>query len=162
MSGRELRGVPAAPGIAVGVVRQLAAIAPSGERVALEHRAGELDRARGALEQAARQLEALAERLAAQGRADDAEIVATGALMGRDPSLEQAVGLFVLEGGLSAPDSIPEASAAQADLLAAISDPAPAAPPDRVGPPGRRASARAWPRAPRAGRPPASPKPVAR
>jgi len=145
MSGRELRGVPAAPGIAVGVVRQLAAIAPSGERVAPEQRAGELERARGALEEAARQLEALAERLAAQGRADDAEIVATGALMGRDPSLDQAVGLFILEGGLSAPDSILEASAAQADLLAAIPDPTLAARADDVRSLGRRAALLAAP-----------------
>src|SRR4051812_8769134 len=151
MSGRELRGVPAAPGIAVGVVRQLAAIAPSGERVAPEHRAAELDRARGALEEAARQLEALAGRLTAQGRADDAEIVATGALMGRDPSLDQAVGLFVLEGGLSAPDSILEASAAQADLLAAIPDPTLAARADDVRSLGRRAALLA---APQRGDPP--------
>src|SRR3954449_10990066 len=99
MTGRELRGEPAAPGIAVGVVRRLAAVAPSGELVAPERRAGERelavavrekvapergaeerDRALAALERAARDLEALAEKLSAEGRPDDAEIVATGAL----------------------------------------------------------------------------------
>src|SRR5438876_2097764 len=113
MPGHELRGVSAAPGIAVGVVRRLEAIGPSGERVAPERRAAELERARAALEQAAGQLEALASKLEAGGRRDDAEIVATGALMARDPSLEQALGLLVLEGGHSAPDAILEACAAQ-------------------------------------------------
>jgi phosphoenolpyruvate-protein kinase (PTS system EI component) len=145
MSGRELRGVPAAPGIAVGVVRQLAAIGPSGEHVAPERREGELGRARAALEQSADQLEALADRLAAQGRADDAEIVATGALMARDPSLDQAIGLFVLEGGLSAPDAILEACATQADLLAGLPDAMLAARADDVRSLGRRAALLAAP-----------------
>src|SRR5438045_2123663 len=76
MSGHELRGEPAAPGIAVGVVRRLAAVGPSGELVAPERRAGERDRALAALERAARDLEALAERLGAEGLgpADVAEL----------------------------------------------------------------------------------------
>src|SRR4051794_14624689 len=122
MVDRELRGVPAAPGIAVGVVRRLEAVASSGRRLIPEARAAELERAREALEAAAEQLDALAARLAADGRADEGEIVATGALMARDPSLEQAVGLLVLEGGHPAPDAIIEACASHADVLAALPD----------------------------------------
>src|SRR5689334_8918476 len=96
MSTRELRGVPAAPGVAVGVVRRLAAVGPSGERVAPEQRAAERDRALGALERAARDLEALADRLTKEGRPDDAEIVSTGALMALDPGLTDAVGRLVV------------------------------------------------------------------
>src|SRR5437764_11746711 len=103
MPERELRGVAAAPGIAVGVARRLAAVAPSGAEVAPQLRAGELDRARAALAQAAEQLDALASRLCGEGRADEAEIVATGALMARDPSLDNVLVSLVLEGGRPAP-----------------------------------------------------------
>jgi multiphosphoryl transfer protein len=146
MSDRELCGVPAAPGVAVGVVRLLAAVGPTGVELPPELRAGELDRARLALEQAADQLDALAQRLEAAGRADDAEIVATGALMARDPSLEQALVPLVLEGGRSAPDAILEACGAHADLLAALSDPMLAARADDVRSLGRRAALLAAPR----------------
>src|SRR6478735_8815436 len=118
MSARELRGVAAAPGVAVGVVRRLAAVAPSGEQIPPERRAAERDRALAALERAARDLEVLAERLTRAGRPDDAEIVATGALMALDPSLTKAVGDAVLTDGRSAADAILEACRAQADTLA--------------------------------------------
>ena len=140
MARRELRGVPAAPGIAVGAVRKLAAIGPSGEQIALEHRAAELERALAAFERAARDLETLAERLTAEGRADDAEIVATGALMARDPSLAQIVGRLVREQGRTAADAILEACRTQADLLAALPDPMLAARADDVRSLGRRAA----------------------
>src|SRR6478609_5179845 len=115
MSARELRGVAAAPGVAVGVVRRLAAVGPSGEEVPPERRAAERDRALAALERAARDLEALAERLTREGRPDDAEIVATGALMALDPSLTKSVGRLVVEEGRSAADAILEACRTQAD-----------------------------------------------
>jgi phosphoenolpyruvate-protein kinase (PTS system EI component) len=137
---RELRGIPAAPGIAVGVVRRLAAVGPSGEEVPLERRAAERDCALAALERAARDLEALAERLTREGRPDDAEIVATGALMALDPSLTQAVGDAVLTDGRSAGDAILEACRAQADTLAALPDPMLAARADDVRSLGRRAA----------------------
>src|SRR5881296_765983 len=98
MSTRELRGIPAAPGVALGVVRRLVAVAPSGELVPTDRRADEHDRALAALEHAARDLEALAERLTADGRPDDAEIVATGAMMALDPSLTDAVGRLAAQG----------------------------------------------------------------
>src|SRR4051794_31580915 len=145
MRDRELRGVPAAPGVAVGVVRRLEAITSSGERVAPELRAAELARARAALEEAAEQLDSLAARLTAAGRADEGEIVATGALMARDPSLEQAVGLLVLEGGHPAPDALFEACATQADVLAALPDAMLAARADDVRSLGRRAALLAVP-----------------
>jgi phosphoenolpyruvate-protein phosphotransferase len=140
MSGRELRGVPAAPGIAVGVVRRLATIGFSGELVAPEQRAAERERALAALERAARDLEALAAKLTADGRADDAEIVATGALMALDPSLTKAVDELVLESGRSASDAILEACRAQADTLAALPDPMLAGRADDVRSLGRRAA----------------------
>jgi len=139
MAARELRGVAAAPGIAVGVVRRLAAVGPSGEEVPPQRRAAERDRALAALERAARDLEALAERLTREGRPDDAEIVSTGALMALDPSLTQAVGDAVLTAGRSAGDAILEACRAQADTLAALPDPMLAARADDVRSLGRRA-----------------------
>jgi phosphoenolpyruvate-protein phosphotransferase len=140
MSGRELRGVPAAPGIAVGVVRRLAVVGPSGDVVASELRAGERERALAALERAARDLEALAEKLAAEGRPDDAEIVATGALMALDPSLTHAVGQLVVADGRTAGDAILEGCRAQADALAALPDPMLAGRADDVRSLGRRAA----------------------
>src|SRR3954447_11150210 len=140
MSGRELRGVPTAPGIAVGVVRRLATIGFSGELVAPEQRAAERERALAALERAARDLEALAAKLTADGRADDAEIVATGALMALDPSLTKAVDELVLESGRSASDAILEACRVQADTLAALPDPMLAGRADDVRSLGRRAA----------------------
>jgi len=140
MAARELRGVPAAPGVAVGVVRRLAAVGPSGEEIPPERRAAERDRALAALERAARDLEALAERLTRAGRPDDAEIVATGALMALDPSLTKAVGHAVLAEGRSAADAILEACRAQADTLAALPDPMLAARADDVRSLGRRAA----------------------
>jgi phosphoenolpyruvate-protein kinase (PTS system EI component) len=140
MSARELRGVAAAPGVAVGVVRLLAAVGPSGEVVPPERRAAERDRALAALERAARDLEALAERLTGEGRPDDAEIVATGALMALDPSLTKAVGNAVLADGRSAADAILEACRAQADTLAALPDAMLAARADDVRSLGRRAA----------------------
>jgi phosphoenolpyruvate-protein phosphotransferase len=140
MSARELRGVPAAPGIAVGVVRVLEAVGPSGELIALEHRAAELERAHAALERASLDLEALADRLRAEGRDDDAEIVETGALMARDPALAQPLRALVLEQGRSAADAILEVCRAQADALAALPDPMLAARADDVRSLGRRAA----------------------
>jgi multiphosphoryl transfer protein len=140
MAARELRGIPAAPGIAVGVVRRLAAPGPSGDEVPRERRAAERDRALAALERAARDLEGLAERLTREGRPDDAEIVATGALMALDPALTRAVGDAVLTDGRSAGDAILEACRAQADVLAALPDAMLAARADDVRSLGRRAA----------------------
>ncbi|MDX6657124.1 MAG: multiphosphoryl transfer protein [Solirubrobacteraceae bacterium] len=136
----ELRGVPAAPGVAVGAVRLLAAPVPTGVRVAPEARAAEFDAARLALEKAAAQLDALAAALTAQGRADEAEIVATGALMALDPGLEKAVEELIGEEGLAAPAALFAACAAQADVLAALDDPMLAARADDVRSLGRRAA----------------------
>src|SRR5919198_738038 len=136
MAERELRGVAAAPGVAVGVVRPLAAVALSGEHVPAERREDERVRALAALEQAAQDLEALAERLGAA----DAEIVMTGALMARDPSLEAAVAALVVEHARTAADAILEGCAAQADRLAAIPDEMLAARADDVRSLGRRAA----------------------
>src|SRR4051794_13707097 len=139
MRMRELHGIPAAPGIAVGVVRRLPALAPTGELVPVDRRAGEHDRALAALQRAARDLEALAERLTGEGRPDDAEIVATGAMMAVDPSLTDAVGGLASE-GRTAGDAILEACRAQAEVLAALPDPMLAGRADDVRSLGRRAA----------------------
>jgi multiphosphoryl transfer protein len=140
MSGQELRGVPASPGVAVGAVRLLAAPAAAGEQVAPERRPAELARALAALAEAATQLEALAARLAQDGRAEEAEIVETGALMARDPALEQAVERHVAGEGLPAAGALMAACGSHADLLAALEDPTLAARADDVRSLGRRSA----------------------
>src|SRR4051812_48061918 len=122
MDGRELRGVPASPGVAVGAVRLLTGAVRGDARVAPPDRPAELQRARSALAGAADELDALAARLAADGRDGEAEIVATGALMALDPGLDQSVARLVADDGLTASDAILTACAEQADLLAGLAD----------------------------------------
>src|SRR5947209_19752882 len=85
---RLLRGAPASPGLAHGAAVRLDPPAAEPDAIVSEERRGaERDRALAALEAAAAELDALAERLAARGRATEADIVATGAPMARDPTL---------------------------------------------------------------------------
>jgi phosphoenolpyruvate-protein kinase (PTS system EI component) len=145
MSDRELRGVPASPGTAVGVARLLAAPEANGARIEPACRPAEIERAHVALEAAAAQLETLAARLAADGGAAEAEIVDTGALMARDPGLAAAVEAAIAGDGLTAPAAILTACAAQADILAALTDETLAARADDVRSLGRRAARLAAP-----------------
>ncbi len=70
----------------------------------------------------ARERAALAERLRAQGRAGEAEIVSIGALIAADPALvEPAVSATTAGAGAAA--AVRESAAAQAEVIAALPDP---------------------------------------
>jgi phosphoenolpyruvate-protein kinase (PTS system EI component) len=139
MTERALRGTAASPGVGVGAIRRLAVRIEAGEPVAAQSRPAEIERARSALAAAAEQLDAVAERLRADGRDEEAEIVATGALMARDPGLAAAIDAAVAD-GLAAPAAILAGCRAQADALAAIPDETLAARADDVRSVGRRAA----------------------
>ena len=93
-----------------------------------------------ALRQAASELEQIAARLREQGRADDAEIVETGALMAADPVLEAAVDVAVRELGLPATAALLGATAEHAAAIAGLPDAVLAARADDVRSLGRRAA----------------------
>jgi phosphoenolpyruvate-protein phosphotransferase len=121
MTERVLAGVPASPGTAVGGVRRLDAPG-DGDRILVEDagRPGAAARALDALRQSAGELDALATRLRAEGRTEEADIVDAGAMMAEDPVLIRAVERAVLERGLTAASAIRvevEAVAAQLDML---------------------------------------------
>jgi phosphoenolpyruvate-protein kinase (PTS system EI component) len=138
MAERILHGLPAAPGLAVGRVRLAHARVESHERVPEPRRPLELPRARAALSAAAAELEALATRLDAGGRGDEAEIVRTGVLMAEDPGLIADVERAVLD-GLPVPAALEAACARHADAIATLGDPTLAARADDVRSLGRRA-----------------------
>ncbi len=141
MAEHVLTGLPAAPGTAAGRVRRLddaAGDAPAGRPEA------ELARARAALVGAAEELDALAGRLRAGGRADEADIVATGSLMAADPALDAAVERLVAAGRPAAA-AVREACAEHAAAIAALDDPQLAARAEDVRSLGRRAARRAAP-----------------
>jgi phosphoenolpyruvate-protein kinase (PTS system EI component) len=139
---RALIGVAAAPGIAVGNVRHLSAAACCSKdgRLALTERAGAVKDAIRALDVAAVQLETIAADLRLRDRATEADIVETGALMARDPSLNDAVATAILDSGLPAPDAIIAAADSFAQTLAALDDPMLAARAADVHSLGRRAA----------------------
>ena len=138
MSERVLRGAPASPGLATGRARVLATptATPASDRSFAE----EAHAARGALERAASELEAIATRLRSEGRTDEAEIVETGALMARDPVLEGAVSAAVVERALDAAAALLDATDEHAAVIAALPDPVLAARAEDVRSLGRRAA----------------------
>jgi phosphoenolpyruvate-protein kinase (PTS system EI component) len=138
MAERILQGLRAAPGLAVGRARLAHARVESRERVPEERRPLEVQRARAALAAAGAELEALAARLDAGGRGDEAEIVRTGVLMAEDPGLIADVERAVLD-GLAAPAALEAACARHADAIATLGDPTLAARADDVRSLGRRA-----------------------
>jgi phosphoenolpyruvate-protein kinase (PTS system EI component) len=140
MPERVLRGVPASPGTAGGAARLLDGPEEASALVPPPEREAQLRRALQALLAAAGEIEELAARLRREGRADEAEIVATGALMAADPALEQSVSAAVLDGGLPAPAALTEATEGHARRIAAVDDPTLAARADDVRSLGRRAA----------------------
>jgi phosphoenolpyruvate-protein kinase (PTS system EI component) len=165
MPERVLRGAPASPGIAAGAARVLdrprgrvpGAGAGAARRAAVsdadraaddaERAAGESERAAreavrvgDALRAASREIDALAGRLRADGRAAEADIVATGALMAADPALLADAEAGVRERGLSASDALLEAAELHAGAIGSVDDPALAARADDVRSLGRRAA----------------------
>ena len=81
----------------------------------------EVRRARAALEAAAAELDALAGRLEAGGRGDEAEIIRAGVLMAHDPVLVDDVERAVLD-GLAAPAALEAATTRHAAAIAALDD----------------------------------------
>jgi phosphoenolpyruvate-protein kinase (PTS system EI component) len=142
MAERVLRGAPASPGLAAGHARVLAA--PSGasarEPVPAAELEAEATRARAALAEAASELERIGEDLRASGRADEAEIVATGALMAADPVLEAAVTRAVLDDRAPAAAALLAATEQHAHVIESLPDPTLAARADDVRSLGRRAA----------------------
>jgi phosphoenolpyruvate-protein kinase (PTS system EI component) len=147
MAERVLRGAPASPGMAAGAARVLDAPRRAAAVVAAERRAAEVEVLREALGAAAAEIEAVADRLRAEGRADEADIVATGALMAADPALHADAEAAILDRGLSAVRAIEEVAERHAAAIAALDDPALAARADDVRSLGRRAARLAAPQA---------------
>ena len=140
MAERVFRGAPASPGLAAGASWLLDAAAGPARVIPPEARQQERARIAPALEAAALEIDRLTERLRAKGRDADAEIVATGALMARDPALAAGAEEAVSARGLPAPAALTQAAEAHASSIAAIDDPTLAARADDVRSLGRRAA----------------------
>jgi phosphoenolpyruvate-protein kinase (PTS system EI component) len=135
-----LRAVPASPGTVLGDAYVVEPAALAHRPISPDGRAAEAARAVAALERAAADVEAVGERLRAEGRADEAAIVETGALMARDPALADAVAGAVRERGVAAPAAIAEAAEVHAVAIAALPDAMLAARADDVRSVARRAA----------------------
>jgi phosphoenolpyruvate-protein kinase (PTS system EI component) len=142
MSERVLRGAPASPGLAAGHARILSS--PSGMSARAPVPAAELDaeaeRARRALARAASELEGIGAGLRESGRAQEAEIVETGALMAADPTLEAAVSAAIHERRMAAGPALLAAAEVHARAIEALPDPVLAARADDVRSLARRAA----------------------
>ena len=141
MAVRLLAGVSASPGLAAGEARHVGVLpeVPS-ERIGAARRESELEAARRSLALAAEDLEGMAQRLKKAGRGEDAEIIATGALMAADPELDAEVARLVLTEGSPAASALLAATAQFADSIATLSDPLLAERADDVRSLGRRAA----------------------
>lgn len=106
-----LRGVPAAPGVALAEPWVYRPATGGDDRVGLDE----------AVATAAAQLTALGERLRAAGREDEAGILDAQALMAEDPELLSAAGR-AMEGGSGASAAILAAGEEQAALLEGLED----------------------------------------
>ena len=144
MGERALRGVSAAPGIAVGKAIVLDR-APTRDATALPvgERARQLDLARHSLDTVATEMEQIASGLREAGRQQEADIVETGALMAADPGLLARVEALIAESGRSAADALRQAADESAQELAQLEDAMLALRADDVRSIGRRAAARA-------------------
>lgn len=85
---RRYCGVPASPGVALGPWQVMSSRArAAGRTIAPDEADGEIARLERAADAAAADLDALGERLAAEGHPDEAAIFAAHAMMARDPAL---------------------------------------------------------------------------
>jgi phosphoenolpyruvate-protein phosphotransferase len=141
MSAREMRGVAAAPGIVAGKLRHFGGPPIFADQPALPEplRAGESEQAAKALEAAAVEVDLLVAKMEAEGRDEEAEILATGAMMARDPQLAASVEAAIMVDGLSAGAAISRAIDTHAATLAALGDPLLASRAEDVRSIGRRA-----------------------
>jgi phosphoenolpyruvate-protein kinase (PTS system EI component) len=119
MSARELRGLAAAPGVAVGSVRLLET--PEPDDGAFRGHALEQARALAALEREADELRARADRLRSDGLAAEAEILEANRLIALDPLLQADVERLTRK--LTATEALRVATDRSAELLAALPDP---------------------------------------
>jgi phosphoenolpyruvate-protein kinase (PTS system EI component) len=142
MPERVLSGIPASPGIAAGRARVLDPRLGDAEATPVwrADRPAEAARAEEAMRSAGEEISKLAHRLRGEGREEEAEIIATGALLALDPELLSSVRAEVLERGRSAPVAILEATDEAAAKLAGLDDPMLAARADDVRSLGRRAA----------------------
>ena len=142
MSERVLSGAPASPGLAIGQARVLShpSEGPARDPGPTRPPEAEAEHARGALRRAAEELEQIAAGLRDDGRSEDAEIVATGALMAADPLLASAVTAAVMERARSAAAALLEAAEEHAAIIASLPDELLAARADDVRSLGRRAA----------------------
>jgi phosphoenolpyruvate-protein kinase (PTS system EI component) len=139
MAERVLAGTAASPGLALGAADPLQAPPAQVAPAAPAFPGGEAAAAAASLDAAARELEALSASLRARGLAEEAEVVATGALMAEDPTLRERVAALCAE-GLSAAAAVVAATDEAAATLAAIPDELLAARADDVRSLGRRAA----------------------
>jgi phosphoenolpyruvate-protein kinase (PTS system EI component) len=121
-----LAGIGAAPGVAIGPVwRYTTGGASAGAPVAAApagRPAGDpADLIRAAADAAAEQLDALADRVRAAGRPDDAGIVEAQAPLALSPSLLDDATLRA-EGGMDVAAAVEAAASDAAEMLAAIDD----------------------------------------
>jgi phosphoenolpyruvate-protein kinase (PTS system EI component) len=136
MGERRLDGTPAAPGVALGIAWRLREHHGEYAEAPTKEPAQELEAALGALAAAADQLSGLAAELPPE----EAEIVETGALMGRDPALIDTIEHAIICDGLRAAEAILHATGAHAEAIAAIRDETLATRADDVRSLGRRAA----------------------
>lgn len=140
MTGRTLRGLAAAPGVAVGPVRLLD---EGGPDAPFEGHARERARALGALEAEAQDLAARAERMRAEGLEAEADILAANRLMALDPLLAAEVDRLTEVRPAAA--ALRGAAERHAARLAALKDPVLAERATDVRELGRRAARRLAP-----------------
>jgi phosphoenolpyruvate-protein phosphotransferase len=118
MSERELLGLPAAGGVAVGRALVLRDVEAD-----VNGRGGEAEQRRGleALTRVAAELGETAERLRSDGRIDESDILEANRLMAEDPALVNEVRALAAE--ISAVAAVLQATDRHAALLEAIPDP---------------------------------------
>ena len=139
-----MRGVSAAPGIAIGHAVVLDGNGPAAPRsIATPARPAEMERTRNALMAAAKELEGIASRLREAGRTAEAEIVEAGVLMAYDPGLLERIEALVFDDGLPAAVALRSATEENAAELARLEDPTLALRADDVRSLGRRAAGHA-------------------
>ncbi len=136
MGERQLRGSPASPGVATGPAWRRADAIRNGRKIPAQDRAREVELAKEALAAAAEAVHAVAAGL----RAEEAEIIETGALIALDPALQRAVAEAIERDGLPAAPAILRAADEQAAKIAALGDATLAARADDVRSLGRRAA----------------------
>lgn len=141
---RALEGVSAAPGIASGAAVVLEPQSQhTDKRIPTDRRDTELGRANEALRAAVADLEEISAGLRRMGHTDDAEIIDTGVLIAKDPSLTARIESLVMESGMPADHALRQAAGECAELLGRLEDPVLAQRADDVRSLGRRAAAHA-------------------